>query len=339
MPAAAIVCRTAALRAVGGFDEALRWGEDVDLVWRLVEAGWRCRYEPSVTVGHRARPTVPAWLRQQFEYGTSAAPLAARHPGALAPLRISGWSLAAWILAVGARRPLAGAALTVATAVALQRKLPGVPPAEVAELAGRGTLAAGEQIADAVTRAWWPVALLLLPVRAARLPVALALLASPVLGAWRCPRRARRGRRVPATGRGRGRPPVRAAPRSCGWRRTSPTAPACGVARSASAPSARSPRTCPTGRHAAGGCVDADAPAERRGSGVARPGGLAAAGAAITSWTSKARSANQPRNHRAVAIVRPPNAPVSIVVVVMRRSSSPRRPGAWRWRADRREIG
>ena len=32
--------------AVGGFDPDLRVGEDVDLVWRLVDAGWRVRYEP-----------------------------------------------------------------------------------------------------------------------------------------------------------------------------------------------------------------------------------------------------------------------------------------------------
>ena len=39
---------TEALRSIGGFDRTLRFGEDVDAVWRLVEAGWRCRYEPAV---------------------------------------------------------------------------------------------------------------------------------------------------------------------------------------------------------------------------------------------------------------------------------------------------
>ena len=50
VPAAAIVCRVDAIREIGGFDEALRFGEDVDLVWRLDAAGWRCRYEPVATV-------------------------------------------------------------------------------------------------------------------------------------------------------------------------------------------------------------------------------------------------------------------------------------------------
>ncbi|MFT3851193.1 MAG: mycofactocin biosynthesis glycosyltransferase MftF [Ilumatobacteraceae bacterium] len=185
VPAAVLVCRVDALRAVGGFDETLRWGEDVDLVWRLAEAGWRCRYEPAVVVGHHARPTVAAWLRQQYEYGTSAAPLARRHPGALAPLRVSGWSVGAWALATITRRPIAGAALTVGTALALQRKLRGVSPADAARLAAAGTLAAGEQIANAVTRTWWPIAVALLPVRRLRPVVLTALATPPLLGAWR----------------------------------------------------------------------------------------------------------------------------------------------------------
>ena len=181
VPAAAIVCRTAAVRAVGGFDEALRWGEDVDLVWRLTAAGWRCRYEPSVVVVHRARAGIGGWLRQQFEYGTSAAPLARRHPGALAPLRVSAWTAATWLL-VAARRPLAAVLLAAATAVALQRKLRGVPPAESAELVARGTLGAGEQIATGVTRAWWPVVVPLALWRPARLPVLAAFVCRGALG-------------------------------------------------------------------------------------------------------------------------------------------------------------
>ena len=56
VPAAAIVCRTDAIRAIGGFDPSLRFGEDVDLVWRLAEAGWVCRYEPAAVVHHARRP-------------------------------------------------------------------------------------------------------------------------------------------------------------------------------------------------------------------------------------------------------------------------------------------
>ena len=64
VPAAAIVCRRAALDEVGGFDPALRFGEDVDLVWRLDEGGWRVRYEPEAVVHHEPRPTLKTWMRQ-----------------------------------------------------------------------------------------------------------------------------------------------------------------------------------------------------------------------------------------------------------------------------------
>ena len=37
----------------GGFDERLRYGEDVDLVWRIAGLGWRIRYAPEVLVHHQ----------------------------------------------------------------------------------------------------------------------------------------------------------------------------------------------------------------------------------------------------------------------------------------------
>ena len=60
VPAAAIVCRTEAIRSISGFDENLRTGEDVDLVWRLIAAGYRCRYEPGSVVNHQPRDSIAA---------------------------------------------------------------------------------------------------------------------------------------------------------------------------------------------------------------------------------------------------------------------------------------
>lgn len=156
VPSAAIVCRTDAVRAAGGFDEALRSGEDVDLVWRLGKAGWRCRYEPGSVVYHASRATWVAWVHQRVTYGSSAAPLASRHPGALAPLRLSGWSLAAWAAAVGGH-PVIGGALGVGSAAALTRKLSYIPKKAAFRLALTGNAMAGEQIANAVRRVWWPI--------------------------------------------------------------------------------------------------------------------------------------------------------------------------------------
>jgi mycofactocin system glycosyltransferase len=156
VPGAALVVRTIALDAVGGFDPTLRFGEDVDLVWRLDEAGWRCRYDPSVAVAHRPRPTLPGRLRQHAAYGTSAAPLALRHPGALAPFRSNGWTAAVWSL-VATGHPVIAALLGAGSASALVRRLPDVPARTAFTLAARGHLLAGRQLATAVRRAWWPL--------------------------------------------------------------------------------------------------------------------------------------------------------------------------------------
>ena len=183
VPAAAMVWRTHVVRELGGFDEAMRLGEDVDLVWRAAEAGHRCRYEPTSVVDHEPRANVQALLRQRFGYGRSAAPLARRHPKALAPIRMSGWSALSWLL-LAARHPLLALGVAGGTTVALQRKLTDVPPVESARLAGLGHLAAGRQFAHAIARVWWPIALVAaLICRRARLPIAAALVAPALIDA------------------------------------------------------------------------------------------------------------------------------------------------------------
>ena len=100
-PTAALVVRRRALEAVGGFTPGLRVGEDVDLVWRLVGAGWRVRYAPDVTVGHAepgpGRPAGP--------------PLPLRHLGRAAGRPPSGPTGPGRVASVaGGRAPLAALA-------------------------------------------------------------------------------------------------------------------------------------------------------------------------------------------------------------------------------------
>jgi mycofactocin glycosyltransferase len=117
VPTAALLVRRAALGAVSAgrdpFDPALRFGEDVDLVWRLHEAGWRIRYEPAVQVPHQGPATWAGLLGRRFSYGTSAAPLARRHPANMAPLVLQPWP-ATTVGALLARRPAMAAAALVA---------------------------------------------------------------------------------------------------------------------------------------------------------------------------------------------------------------------------------
>jgi mycofactocin system glycosyltransferase len=185
VPTAVLVARTDAVRACGGFDTAMRFGEDVDLVWRLGAAGWRVRYEPSVVAVHRPRDSWPGWLHQRVGYGTAAAPLGIRHGEAVAPMRCSGWSLAVWTLALTGRRAGVAGALVVAatTGVLLQRRLSRLPAREAWRLVARGHLLAGLQLARAVRRVWWPLAIIatLVGGRRARTMVALAVLAPSVV--------------------------------------------------------------------------------------------------------------------------------------------------------------
>ncbi|MGD9701738.1 MAG: mycofactocin biosynthesis glycosyltransferase MftF [Acidimicrobiia bacterium] len=184
VPAAALVARVEALRGIGGFDTTLRYGEDVDLVWRLDEAGWRVRYEPEAVVLHDPRPDARAWLAQRVGYGSSAAPLARRHPGALAPARMNGWSAVAW--GVGIVSPPAGVTVAAVTTGLLVRTLSGLAhPLRVAfRLAGLGHLFAGRILASALVRAWFPFALAAALVsKRARRAVALAVVVPPLV-AW-----------------------------------------------------------------------------------------------------------------------------------------------------------
>lgn len=194
LPSAALVARTEAVRAAGGFDPALRYGEDVDLVWRLGASG-TIRYDPTVVALHPPRSTVAGFARQRRGYGSSAAPLARRHGDRVAPVRLSGWSLACWALAF-AGRPVIGAALAGGTAVALGRKLAPVLPdkGECARLTFQGHRSAGGSLADAAVREWWPVTAL----------AALAGWRRPALGlvALAAARRWRRSTGRPAAERG-----------------------------------------------------------------------------------------------------------------------------------------
>lgn len=163
VPSAAIICRRSTLHEMGGFDETLKSGEDVDLCWRLIEAGARLRYEPIALVGHDHRTQWWDWFARKAFYGTSAAPLAVRHPGKTAPLVISGWTLLVWVLmAMGSGIGYFGStivALITGRRIAMSLSSVDTEPKEVAALAAKGLWAAALQLASAICRHYWPVAL------------------------------------------------------------------------------------------------------------------------------------------------------------------------------------
>jgi hypothetical protein len=197
VPTAALLVRRSVLvqaaRDGAIFDPALRFGEDVDLIWRLHEAGWRIRYDPAVEVAHHEPESWPALLTRRFNYGTSAAPLAQRHPDNLAPLVLHPWPTLT-VAGLLARRPLVAglgyAASVVTMRVTLRRA--GLPAAGVA----RSMLAATAQtwlgLGKYSTQFAAPAlaALILLPGRASgsrrwtRRAAIASLLLGPPLTAW-----------------------------------------------------------------------------------------------------------------------------------------------------------
>lgn len=164
VPSAAIICRRAALCELGGFDEDLHSGEDVDLCWRLIESGARLRYEPIALVSHEHRTQLVDWMARKAFYGTSAAPLSARHPDKTAPLVISGMTLVVWmLLAFGNWLGwLASAVGMVVTGrrISHAMRAPETQTSDVAKVTGKGLWAAAMQLAAAICRPYWPLALL-----------------------------------------------------------------------------------------------------------------------------------------------------------------------------------
>jgi mycofactocin glycosyltransferase len=163
VPSAAIICRRSAIRAVGGFDETMQSGEDVDLCWRLIEAGARLRYEPIALVAHDHRTELRDWLARKAFYGGSAAPLSVRHPDKTAPVVISGWALMAWILmALGTSlSQIASLGVAVLTGRRIARAMSSAETSlwDVLVVATRGLWSAALQLASALCRHYWPLAL------------------------------------------------------------------------------------------------------------------------------------------------------------------------------------
>lgn len=160
VPSAALVVRRSAALALGGFEPGLRFGEDVDLCWRALAAGWAIRYAPEVAVEHLPRPSVTAFARQRFEYGSSAAELARRHPGMVAPLRLSPRTGLLILAGVGwGRRGAVLALLGQLGWTALRRRDRAAAPA-LAALAASGIARSGRHLVRAASRDWLPATVL-----------------------------------------------------------------------------------------------------------------------------------------------------------------------------------
>ena len=73
--------RKKVLDELGGFDAQFRAaGDDVDLCWRIVDAGWKIGFNPGAMVLHHRRRTIRSYWKQQFGYGKAEALLERKWP-------------------------------------------------------------------------------------------------------------------------------------------------------------------------------------------------------------------------------------------------------------------
>jgi mycofactocin system glycosyltransferase len=160
VPSAAMVGRRDALGR--GFDEGLVLGEDVDLVWRLHDAGWQVRYDPAITVAHEDRVRPAAWYRRRVAYNESVAPLLTRHPERVPVLFLSPAAAVAWAATLGGGSFVPLLTLTGVRAARLRRTLATYVPragSRAGRISTEITVREGRDLARAVAGPWAPFAL------------------------------------------------------------------------------------------------------------------------------------------------------------------------------------
>jgi mycofactocin system glycosyltransferase len=80
LPSCNLLVRKDVFLGLGGFEQDLHVGEDVDFCWRLRKRGYLIQYSTGGRVYHKHRSRLLSMLRRRFDYGTSESILLLRHP-------------------------------------------------------------------------------------------------------------------------------------------------------------------------------------------------------------------------------------------------------------------
>lgn len=79
--------RRTAYQALGGFS-SMRFGEDIDFSYRLIENGYKSRLFPEAWVWHKRRTDLRKFFRQVYNSGIARINLEKRHPGTMKPVHL-----------------------------------------------------------------------------------------------------------------------------------------------------------------------------------------------------------------------------------------------------------
>ena len=93
IPGCNMAFRREILTALGGFDPRFRVaGDDVDLCWRIQDAGGKLGFSPAAVVWHHRRNSIRAFWRQQVGYGAAEGQLEQKWPARHNNAGYTSWS-------------------------------------------------------------------------------------------------------------------------------------------------------------------------------------------------------------------------------------------------------
>ena len=174
LPACNLLARRPLFLELGGFNEELVVGEDVDFCWRIRKRGYQIEYRPQGRVYHKHRNRVFSFCRRRFEYGTSEPLLNKLHPEKIKeicfPLLTSLFWAGIILSMIPGYRPLlvVSAAAVIADAIKklLKIRRSGIPIKVSSMLISvlRSYLAFFHHIAAFVSRYYLLPALIILPI-------------------------------------------------------------------------------------------------------------------------------------------------------------------------------
>lgn len=160
IPSAVMLVRRKTFDELGGFNSSLRYGEDVDFVWRAIDASWQCRYDPSVICEHYSRTTWQQLWNQRSSYGEAAAQLYTLHPTRLAPLQADlATTISTATVVMGF--PLTAFSSSIISAFTLGKDLKqaGVVTNEIIRIVSDRWIHTTYMLGVAISRAWLPIVL------------------------------------------------------------------------------------------------------------------------------------------------------------------------------------
>jgi mycofactocin system glycosyltransferase len=102
LPSCNLAMRRDVFSQAGGFTESMDVGEDVDLCWRIIDAGGVIEYNPAAIILHRHRNRMWPFCRRRFEYGTSEPLLQHVHRSRRKTMHIWPQAMIFWGLMAGA---------------------------------------------------------------------------------------------------------------------------------------------------------------------------------------------------------------------------------------------